>query len=150
MSPVVLLAALCGQFTSPQQPAAAPPTHTLMLLQHTPPAAAPAPPSVLVANPPLWDRMAAGLGKLLTDRAARHQHAKPAQLVTVTPVVVQTQPATTPALIPAHALPAPQSAAVSEAVPTPANFQPPAPTPTVIVVPDPPGPLSPRRLFGSG
>ena len=159
MSSVILLAAMLGQLPTPQlqhaPPAAAAPPQTLVLLQYAAPAV-PTAPSVLVASPPPWDRFLAHTGNWLTARAAKHQHAKAAQLVTAVPTTVQVvaQP-TAPVIVGAAAVPAaavphaaPQSAS-SESVPTPVNFQPPPPSP-VIIVPDPAGPLSPRRLFGSG
>ena len=140
MSPLFILAAIVGQAPTPQSHyAAAPgPPQTLVLLQYAPPAV-PTAPSVLVASPPLWDRFLESTGRWLTDRAAKHRHGRPAQLLTAQPVTVQVAPAPVPVTV------APSAAPQSESVPTPSNFQ---PAPPAVLIPDPSGPLTPRRLFG--
>jgi hypothetical protein len=105
---------------APGAPAA--PQTVLLLLQHAAPAV-PTAPSVLVSNPPPWDRALAQVGQWLTERSMKHQHGKPMQLTVATPaaaqVTVATQPAIMP-LVPVMAVPAgpsPQSVVTIPAQP---------------------------------
>jgi len=84
MYAAVLAAALCGQLPTPQAPCPSTAPLTLLVVQQ-PAAVATVTPSVLVSQPPVWDRALSRAGQYLTERAARHQHPRPVQLLVVAP-----------------------------------------------------------------
>lgn len=140
MIAITFVALVATQLPTPQ--AAAPPAapaapQTLVLLQYAQPPA-PTAPSVLVANPPLWDRLMERTGHWLLDRAAKHQHPKPLRLVGVQPAPVGYQ------LVPLQPINPPAASAQSEAAP-------PAPpiSDASILVPVPGRADAIDRLFGA-
>jgi hypothetical protein len=152
MSPILLLASLVGQLATPQSRAvetAPGPSQTLVLLQYTPPPI-PGATSILVSNPPVWDRVLKRTGEALIARAAKHQHPQVLQVVTQAPAVAIQTVVPVAAPVPVTAIARPVTIATpsaqSEAAPPPPSPSCVAPAPTpppltptapILLVPDP-------------
>jgi len=126
MFSAILAAAIAGQVPSAQSPIqferASPAAPQTYILLSSAPVPVPTAPSVLISSPPVWDRALAATGQWLIARAAKHQHARAAQVVLVSPVTISTAPPM------GRLVPSAQSAA--EAAPLP---PPPVPTPLLSV-----------------
>jgi hypothetical protein len=175
MSPILLLASLVGQLATPQSRSvetAPGPSQTLVLLQYTPPPI-PGATSILVSNPPAWDRVLKRTGEALIARAAKHQHPQVLQVVAQAPATtmqtVALVPITAPAPVTTVAVPIPPAAApvsvpaktIPTAVPVTAKpvtyaipsaqseAAPPPPSPSCVAPAPAPPPLTPTVPLGS-
>ena len=157
MSPILLLAGFVGQLATPQSRGVETtpgPSQTLVLLQYTPPPI-PGATSILVSNPPAWDRILRHAGEALIARSAKHQHPQLLQVASQAPAVAiqaavpMSFSVQVPTAVPVtakpvtYAVPSAQSEAAppppspSCAVPAPAPTPPLTPTAPILLVPDP-------------